>query len=110
MKILWESKIKEVKIQADLFERGALLVLLKVVLGHGVGSVDTSELEMPHDGDGIKTSIGLSFESIHEAVQIDGKVVPTTLLPVRVGTLDKEWFYFKLVVGGGYHDSSFSLF
>ena len=64
---------------------------------------------MAHDGDGVETAISLAFESVHKTVQIDSKVVPAALLPLGVGTFNKEGFNFEFVVGRGNHYSAFGL-
>jgi hypothetical protein len=79
-------------VQADFVE-GVLLVLVELVSRGRVGGIDAPELKVSHDGDTIKASIGLSFKSFHEAVQVDGKVVPAALFPVGIGALDKERFH-----------------
>ena len=48
---------------------------------------------MTHNGNGVKTSVSLTLEGVHEAVKINGEVVPTALFPIGIGTFYKEGFY-----------------
>ncbi len=64
---------------------------------------------MSHNRDTIQTPIRLPLESLHKAIQVYGKVIPTPLFPVGIGTLDKERFNFQLVISRRYHNSPFGL-
>ncbi len=64
---------------------------------------------MPHDGDVIKTPVCLPFKCVHEAVQINSKIIPTALFPIGVWTFDEERLHLQFCVGRGYHDSSLGL-
>lgn len=76
--------------------------------GH-VGCVDSPELEMPHDGNTVQAPVGLSLEGFNKAVEIDGKVIPASLFPVRIRTLDKEGFDLEFIISRRNHDTSFRL-
>lgn len=97
VEIFGESKVGT-KLQADFFH-GVFLILLELIPRGAVGCVDASQLEVAHDGDGVKTAVGLALESLHETVKVDGEVVPAPFFPVGVGTLHEERLHFQLIVG-----------
>lgn len=43
-------------------------MLIKVMFGSGISSVDASQFEVAHDSDGVKTSVSLPFEGVHKTI------------------------------------------
>ena len=70
--------------------------------------INSSQLEATWEKYAIKWSIGLSFESIHIAIQINNKGIPNTFLPLTNCFNKKR---FKLILSGSRteNNSSFSL-
>lgn len=64
---------------------------------------------MTHYCNAIKTSISLTLEGVDETVQIDPKIVPTSLFPVYLGSFNKKRLDLQLRIRRRYHYASFSL-
>ena len=64
---------------------------------------------MAGDADGIQRSVGLAFEGLDEAVEVDCEVVPDSFCEVLAWNFHKKRFYFDLVSSRGTYDSAFGL-
>ncbi len=73
------------------------------------GSVDPPQFEMPGNMNAIEGAVGLSLESFHEAVEIDGKVVPESLLPPPTRLLHEKGFDLQFCGCRTQNNSSFGL-
>jgi hypothetical protein len=61
------------------------------------------------NANGIQRSVGLSFEGLDEAVEVDCEVVPDAFGEVLAWNFHKKRFYLNLVGGRGKNDSAFGL-